>query len=204
MATPLIPFTIAWLIGIWAASRIALPTVAFGFAVGAAIPGIILSWRAPKPRWVFILTLAATLGALRFNLAQPRFDQTSLVTYNDQQQPVIVEGIVVAEPDVRDEYTNLRVQADKLSITDQPTRTAKGLALIQAPPFSNFRYGDRVRAEGKLQTPTNFGEAGRWWRMAPQWRSRTTRRCWKRIGRRNPEQQITCQANVAICLERRV
>jgi competence protein ComEC len=126
--------------------------------VGVAIVGIIIWRRMPKPRWVFILMLAALLGALRFNLAQPHFDQNSLATFNDQQQSVIVEGAVVAEPDVRDKYTNLRVQADKLSITDQPTRTAKGLALIQAPPFSDYRYGDRVRAEGKLQTPANFDE----------------------------------------------
>ena len=158
MATPLIPFALAWLIGIWIASRVVLPTLALGVATIVAIVGIMLSWHLPKSRWVFVLALAAILGALRYNVAQPHFDRTSLVTYNDQQQPVIVEGIVVAEPDVRDEYTNLRVQADKLSITDQPTRTAKGLALIQAPPFSNFRYGDRVRAEGKLQTPTNFDE----------------------------------------------
>jgi len=38
------------------------------------------------------------------------------------------------------------------------TQTVKGLVLIQAPPFSDFRYGDRIHAEGKLQTPTNTGE----------------------------------------------
>ena len=26
------------------------------------------------------------------------------------------------------------------------------------PPFTDFRYGDRIRAEGKLQTPTNTGD----------------------------------------------
>jgi predicted membrane metal-binding protein len=66
---PLIPFTVAWLIGIWGASRIALPDVVLGFAAGVAIVGIILSWRAPKPRWVLVLALTAILGALRFNLA---------------------------------------------------------------------------------------------------------------------------------------
>ena len=72
----------------------------------------------------------------------------------------MVEGIVVAEPDVRDKYTNLRVQADKLSIADQPARKVKGLVLVQAPPFSDFRYGDRIRAEGtrSVQTPTDTGE----------------------------------------------
>lgn len=75
---PLVPFTLAWIVGIWGASRIALPTLALGFAVGVAIVGIILTWRAPKPRWIFALRVAlvAVLGALRFNLAQPHFDPT--------------------------------------------------------------------------------------------------------------------------------
>ena len=157
---PLIPFTLAWLFGIWLASRLALPTIALGVATLVAAAGIILTWRAPKPRWAFVLALAlaAILGALRYNLAQPHFDQTTLATYNDQLKSVTVEGIVVGEPDARDAYTNLRVEADKLIVTDQPTRTVRGLVLIQAPPFTDFRYGDLVRAEGKLQTPTNIEE----------------------------------------------
>jgi hypothetical protein len=51
MTMPLIPFTLAWLIGIWIASRIALPTLALGVATLVAAVGIILTWRAPKPRW---------------------------------------------------------------------------------------------------------------------------------------------------------
>jgi len=38
------------------------------------------------------------------------------------------------------------------------TRTVKGLVLVQAPPFTDFRYGNRIRAEGKLQTPTDSGD----------------------------------------------
>ena len=113
---PLISFTLAWLFGIWLASRIALPTIALDVATSVAVVGIFLSWRAPKPRWIFVLALATILGALRFNLAQPHFDQTSLATYNDQLKPVAVEGVVAAEPDARDAYTNLRVEADKLII----------------------------------------------------------------------------------------
>ena len=96
-----------------------------------------------KLRWLFVLALAAIVGALRFNLAQPHFDSSALATYDDQPQSVIVESTVIGEPDTRDKYTNLRVEADKLSIADQPTRTVKGLALIQAPPSTDFRCGDR-------------------------------------------------------------
>ncbi len=160
MATPLIPLTIAWLVGIWLASHIALPTLALGVASVVAVVGIILTWRTLKPRWMFVLALAAILGALRYNLAQPHFDQTSLATYNDQQKSVAVEGIVVGEPDMRDTYTNLRVEAERLIITDQPTRTVRGLVLVQAPPFTDFRYGDRIHAEGtrSVQTPANTGD----------------------------------------------
>jgi len=65
---PLIPFTLAWLIGIWLVSRIALHSVALGFVAIVAFASIIIFWRAPKPRWVFVLALAAILGAL----LQPR------------------------------------------------------------------------------------------------------------------------------------
>ena len=166
MVTPLISLSLAWLIGIWIASRtpalagasVALPTLALGVATIVAVVGIILTWRAPKPRWIFVLAFAAMLGALRYNSVQPHFDQTTLATYNDQLGSVIVEGIVVGEPDTRDAYTNLRVEADRLMITDQPTKTVKGLALVQAPPFTDYRYGDQIRAEGKLQTPTDSGD----------------------------------------------
>ena len=161
MATPLTPFTLAWLTGIWGASRIALPTIAIGIATLVVTVGIILARRAPKPRWMFILALAAMLGALRYNLAQPHFDQTTLATHNDQPGSVIVEGVVVDEPDARDKYTNLRVEADQLLISnlgDSVTRTVKGLVLVQAPPFIDYRYGDWIRAEGKLQTPTDTSD----------------------------------------------
>ncbi len=74
MATPLIPFTLAWLIGLWIASWVALPVIALGIAAGVAIVGMILAWHLPKPRWIFVLALAAMLGALCYNLAQPHFD----------------------------------------------------------------------------------------------------------------------------------
>jgi hypothetical protein len=102
MATPLIPFTIVWLIGLWLASRIAVPSVALGVAAIVAVVGAVLTWRTQKLRWIFVLAFAVVLGALRYNLAQPHFDQTSLATYNDQQKSVIVEGIVAGEPDARD------------------------------------------------------------------------------------------------------
>ena len=63
MATPLIPITLAWLVGIWIASRIALLMFTLGVATIVAVVGYILTWRVPRPRWLFVLALAAILGA---------------------------------------------------------------------------------------------------------------------------------------------
>ena len=45
MPTPLISFTIVWLIGIWLASRIAVSSVALGVAAFVAVVGVVLIWR---------------------------------------------------------------------------------------------------------------------------------------------------------------
>jgi len=66
---PFIPFTLAWLIGLWFSSRVALPTLGLGIATGVAAVGIILAWRTPRPRWIrdsdetfFILTGESGVG----------------------------------------------------------------------------------------------------------------------------------------------
>jgi hypothetical protein len=76
-----------------------------------------------------ILALAAILGALRFNLAQPHFDQTTLAPYNDQPRSVNVEGVIVGEPDARDSYTNLR-RGGPAHPHRPATRTVHGLVLV--------------------------------------------------------------------------
>jgi competence protein ComEC len=127
----------------------------------ATVLEICLPWLAVYTIYLFPSRGAVREGASQINLAQPRFDQTTLATYNDQPKPLIVEGVVIAEPDTRDTYTNLRVEADRLIITDLAdgvTRTVRGLVLVQAPPFSDFRYGDRLRVEDKLETPPDTGD----------------------------------------------
>jgi hypothetical protein len=75
---PLIPFTLAWIVGIWGASDIALPSVALGVASGLTLIAAISFRSHLQPRWFFVLALAAILGALGFNLAQPHFNSSSL------------------------------------------------------------------------------------------------------------------------------
>jgi competence protein ComEC len=66
---------------------------------------------------------------------------------------VVLEGVVVGEPDERDRYTNLRVRAERLTLPDGAELEVEGLALVKADRYPERHYGDRVRVEGVLETP---------------------------------------------------
>jgi competence protein ComEC len=114
--------------------------------------------------------LALGLGAVRYQVSLPVYNESFLATYNDSGT-VILEGVVWDEPDVRDTRTNLRVRVETLVTFGDAgpvTRTVRGLALVYAPRFSEerltttgegeFRYGDRLRVTGQLETPPEFAD----------------------------------------------
>jgi competence protein ComEC len=103
--------------------------------------------------------LIFSLGAFRFALAVPVFDETRLAFHNDSLRPVTFTGIVSDFPDVRDRYVGLRVTAESVqySATGGP-QPVSGVALVRASRFGSFSYGDRVRATGFLETPQETEE----------------------------------------------
>ncbi len=124
-------------------SRLPLPA---GRRDAARLPTVPL----PYP----LIFLALCLGAARYRLAQPAVTPDFIAWYNDTQGRYTLEGLLVSPPDERDLYTNLRVQVDQLRLAGEQLFTpVSGLILAQAPPGGGWRYGDRLRLEGALQTP---------------------------------------------------
>jgi competence protein ComEC len=107
--------------------------------------------QAPLPLW--LLAVAFCLGAARWQAVQPSFTSESLVWYNDQEQLYVIKGLVTADPDRRDLYTNLEVAAEEIrTLDDLRFETVQGLLLAKVPP-GDWRYGDRVYLQGYLRTP---------------------------------------------------
>jgi len=153
----LIYLAVVWLAGIALAKTINLPWQVPPVLGLAALLGLLL-WRDDRRvRWGALCALTLALGAARLLLAVPRFDETSLATYNDVGW-VTLEGVVVGEPDEREHYTNLRVRAERLGLPDGATLEIEGLALVKADRHPERSYGDRVRVEGLLETPPIFEE----------------------------------------------
>jgi competence protein ComEC len=106
-----------------------------------------------------VLLAVICLGAARFQAAQPTYEPGFIAWYNDLKSTLIVEGTLVEPPDERDRYTNLRLEVDQLRLAyDLEFVPVHGLLLARLPAGGHWRYGDRVRLEGHIQTPPEFTE----------------------------------------------
>ena len=83
--------------------------------------------------WISVSFVVA--GALWITLRLPQLDPNSLSTYNGIGT-VKIEGVIDADPDVRDTYINLRVSTDRLARPSAPCSPSKVLSLFvhRAPP----------------------------------------------------------------------
>lgn len=104
---------------------------------------------------VFALLLALALGGLRYQMAQPKLDDPShIASHNDTDTIYEVEAILVAPPDVRETRADLRLRAESLRPLegDVPV-TVRGDLLATTWDLQDWRYGDRLRLQGRLETP---------------------------------------------------
>ncbi|MBI3634458.1 MAG: ComEC family competence protein [Candidatus Yonathbacteria bacterium] len=68
-----------------------------------------------------------------------------------------IRGLVVEEPDVRENYINIVLEAQDV-LYDNSWKTLKktSLILVRISPYDSFSYGDKVELIGKLRVPENF------------------------------------------------
>lgn len=162
--TPLMSVALGWVAGVWLAAQWAAP--AWMWPALALAGAMAAGLSARKPRWRLALAgaLALTLGAWRYQAAQPAWDDPAFVAAHNGAEAVVLEGVIWEEPDVRDTRTLLRVRAEVLQLDPGGAPVAvHGLVLVTAPRFSEgrlaaagaaeWRYGDRVRVAGALETP---------------------------------------------------
>ena len=143
----LITFVVSWVLGISLAR--ALPTIEVEFWIASCIPLALLAFalRRHHLRWLFIVLLAIAAGGWRQSIV-PR--SSDLAAYNGFTGTIV--GKVIAEPDVRDDRIQLRVEAESVFANNKLSATS-GLVLVEADRNADVRYGDRIRATGALATP---------------------------------------------------
>lgn len=127
-----------------------VPLIWLGLA-GLSLLALWLSWQEKTQRYVAIALVAFACGGLRMSLVPT----TSQIALFNNTGGLTVQGVVIAEPDRRDDRTQLRVAAETVTRAGQ-TYAVDGLVLVRVPRHVDVRYGDRVNATGLLITPAEF------------------------------------------------
>lgn len=146
----LIAIALGWAAGIVLAS---------GTGLHAAVPWLILTlmsvlvswlvWSGASYRNLTLAFIAFALGGLRYSFVP----QSSDVAQYNNLGGLTVEGVVSAEPDVRDDRVEVRLEVQTVTRIGQ-TVSSSGLVLVQAPASASLHYGDRIIATGLLVIPS--------------------------------------------------
>jgi competence protein ComEC len=143
---------VAWFLGIWLGQTLAVSSgVWLGGTAVATLTAVLLRSQPPAPL-ILACVAALCLGGARYQAAVPLIDENHIAFYNDQDA-VILFGVVDAEPDVRDDSLNVRLRAGQLVLADGVIREVDGLVLLNLPRYPLVEYGSRLRLQGQLVTP---------------------------------------------------
>jgi competence protein ComEC len=177
---PLFWLSLSFLGGIIASTWMAIPIAGWLALALICLAALLLRWRCPNLRiWCASASLWQRFVPHRFTLRLPlplavlglafcfggwRYQQSISIPTNPpdlssfaNQGEISLEGVVVDDPDRRDTYTALIVKAQRLWLPgEQNARHVSGKTLARLPPYADWRYGDRLRLDGVLETPPTF------------------------------------------------
>ncbi len=105
---------------------------------------------------VSLVLLGVGLGVFRVDVSS---DETSMRSLNNLVGSITkIDGVIIREPDVREEYTNVvlgsaepRPGREINSVLNEKTRI-----LVRVPAYPELKYGDEVSVVGKVTIPKNF------------------------------------------------
>jgi competence protein ComEC len=154
---PLLWISLVFLLGIAAAKLFALTWQQWILLAASLLLAIrVLRLRLNAQHLLAVLCmLAASIGGLRFQLAQPSFDPRDLAFYNDDDSPVTITGWLKQPPVYKETYTELWLQSESVTFHETEPIVVKGLVLIRAGLDADFDYGDRLQVSGWLEAPEN-------------------------------------------------
>jgi competence protein ComEC len=135
-------------------AELSWPFAAFFLACAAL--SAFFAFLGPRARGAFVICSVAcacvAFGMLRMDGATVSGDTRLSPLLGST---VTIEGIVTAEPDVREGSVRLTVAADTL-VSEKVRTAVRTKLLIVAPPHTAAAYGDRIEASGRLDAPEPF------------------------------------------------
>ncbi len=147
----LVYLTSGWVLGILLQSTLfPMDTPIWIIGLVLAVILSVATNRYPKQRWYALAIIALMLGGIRQSLEPKTSD---VAQYNGNNGTI--EGVVIDEPDIRDDRIQLRVTTESI-FTNNDTIPTSGQILVESPVLTDVKYGDRIRATGSLITPAEW------------------------------------------------
>jgi competence protein ComEC len=103
-------------------------------------------------RIALIFLLAFLAGLFRYQIAMPEFGPADVAFYRDMVGTTSLEGMIVAEPDIRSDSAYYVVGAERIS-ADGMSLAVSGNVLVKMSRYPEYDYGDRLKLNGRLQSP---------------------------------------------------
>ncbi|MFA6227518.1 MAG: ComEC/Rec2 family competence protein [Candidatus Paceibacterota bacterium] len=105
---------------------------------------------------IAIFLLGFGLGILRYEIKDnPNLD---INLENKVGQKVVISGIITDESDKRENYNLLTVDFTDLENSSSSTIKVSGRGLIQTDFYPEYKYGDFIKIQGKLEKPENISK----------------------------------------------
>lgn len=105
--------------------------------------------------YVAVFLIAAALGVARYEIKDAPPDLSRFESAAESGGRIELRGIVVDEPDERENYTRL--------VVESPPSGANGVKiLVYAQHYPEFKYGDDLKITGALKKPKDLDDSFDW------------------------------------------
>src|SRR4030042_2330786 len=148
-------FCLFFIGGIFLNSFFSFNFLHFGFALVLSIMLVSLFWERQKIAVIGLCVFFLAFGAFWHERAELAALNNELGQYNNQEQEVILTGIVAEEPDIKEKIIKLKVKSDKLEINGKSFNVS-GYILITSWRYPEYQYGDKLKIFGKLESAPVF------------------------------------------------
>ncbi|MFH1451217.1 MAG: ComEC/Rec2 family competence protein [bacterium] len=140
-------FCLAFIIGIFFGPLLKVSLLLFPVAF------LCLIFIVLKRKLFLLISLCFFLGLWRYEAAINQRNQSVLMANNDSSEIITIEGVVSEEPTKAATHLKIVVKGETFYINGEKKTGNSGKALVIAPRYPEYGYGDRLRVEGKLETP---------------------------------------------------
>jgi len=98
--------------------------------------------------------LLLTFGIFYFQSSYSKIENNDLKSFNNYD--VVLKGVVLDEPDIRENNTKLTIKAEEIKFIDGSFQAVDGKVLVTINSYPRYNYGDELEIIGKTLVPENF------------------------------------------------